>query len=69
MEIKSISPIHLEIEDEFTKTTIIQDKDEYLHISFLDDTDDALSVPQITKIHPVDLPNFVNLINRAVNFL
>lgn len=64
-----MNPIHLEQVTEITKTTIIQEKDEYFNITFLDDTDDALSEPQIIKIHPVDLPKFVEMLNRTVNLL
>lgn len=69
MEIISMNPIHLEQETEITKTTITQDKDEYFNITFLDDTDDALSQPQTIRIHAVDLPMFVEMLNRAVNLL
>jgi hypothetical protein len=69
MEILSVNPIHLEQETEITKTTIIQDNEEYLIIKFHDDLDDALTEPQIIRIHPVDIPDFVEMLNRTVNLL
>jgi hypothetical protein len=69
MEILSMNPIWLEQETDITRTTVIQDKDEYLHITFHDDTDDALSQPQVIKIHPVDIGKFVEMLNRTVNLL
>jgi hypothetical protein len=69
MEIYSMNPIHLEQETEITKTTIIQDKDEYLIIKFHDDIDDALTEPQVIRIHPTDISDFVQMLNRATNLL
>lgn len=71
MIINSIDPIDIEFEDidTYCKGSINVTDDGYFLIKFQDDTDDALSVPQLTKIHPVDLPNFVNMLNRAVNLL
>lgn len=69
MDIYSINPIHLEQETYITKTTITQDNDDFLHISFTDDTDDCFSPKQTIKIHRNDFDEFVQMLNRAVNLL
>jgi hypothetical protein len=71
MEIHSMNPIHLELNDDegLTRTTIIQDSDEYLHVSFTDNVDDVLEPEQKIKIHISDFHKFVQMLNRATNLL
>jgi hypothetical protein len=71
MEIYSMNPIWLELNDDegLTKTTIIQDNDEYLHVSFTDNVDDLLEPEQKIKIHVTDFIKFVQMLNRATNLL
>lgn len=58
-------PFFYQVESNNTLTSIREDEDGYLLISFTDDTDDALSEPQTIRIHPVDLQHFAYLINQA----
>lgn len=62
-------PFFYQVEGNNTLTSIREDEDGYLLISFTDDTDDALSEQQTIKIHPVDIGKLANVVNYAASNL